>query len=90
MCRAVTSFSIKSPQAQEDHLFIHENESESVHFTHIQQINEWEDFIMFTVAVILFCTGAVIAVINAYCLGTRCMRVGSNRDYAHFSPCTFY
>ena len=51
---------------------------------------DWEDFVMFTIAVILFCTGAVIAVINAYCMGTRCMRVGSNRDIAHFSPCTFY
>ena len=51
---------------------------------------ETEDFIMFTVAVILFCVGSVIAVINAYCMGTRCFRVGSNRDIAHFSPCTLY
>uniref|UniRef100_A0A7M5VAE3 Uncharacterized protein n=1 Tax=Clytia hemisphaerica TaxID=252671 RepID=A0A7M5VAE3_9CNID len=51
---------------------------------------EREDFIMFTIAVILFCAGSVIAVINAYCMGTKCMRVGSNRDIAHFSPCTFY
>ena len=49
-----------------------------------------EDFVMFTVAVILFCVGSVIAVINAYCMGTRCLRVGSNRDIAHFSPCTLY
>lgn len=60
---------------------------------HVQTLNtadETEDLIMFTVAVILFCVGAVIAVINAYCMGTRCMKVGSNRELAHFSPCTYY
>ena len=49
-----------------------------------------EGFVMFTIAVILFIVGSIIAVINGYCIGTRCMRVGSNREYAHFSPCTFY
>lgn len=59
-------------------------------FQTLSDSDETEDLIMFTVAVILFCVGAVIAVINAYCMGTRCMRVGSNRELAHFSPCTYY
>ena len=51
---------------------------------------DFEDILMFALAVVLFCAGAVVAIINAYCMGTRCMKVGSNREFSHFSPCTFY
>ena len=45
--------------------------------------------IMFVVAVVLFVAGSIIAVFNAYYCG-KCFAVGQPKEYAHFSPCTFF
>lgn len=44
---------------------------------------------MLTLAIILFFVGSVIAVANAYYCG-KCFAVGQPKEYAHFSPCTFF
>ena len=56
---------------------------------HGQLISDFYISIMLTIAIILFIVGSVIAIANAYYCG-KCFSVGQPKEYAHFSPCTFY
>lgn len=52
-------------------------------------VNSIEDLIMLWLAVSLFVVGTVIAILNAYYCG-KCFAVGQPKEYAHFTPCTFF
>lgn len=54
--------------------------------------HQMEDFIFFTIAVILFCVGALICVINATHIGKCMIRVDTSgiEGFFHFKYCTYY
>jgi len=78
-----------SINTQEGQVVAYTTESTSASNTHGCIVFDHYMSSMLTVAIILFVVGSLIAVANAYYCG-KCFSVGQPKEYAHFSPCTFY
>ena len=87
-CQKTFSKSVNGNEAYEVDNIVAQDNLQYV-YTYKHQL---EDFVLFAIAVILFCMGVCICLINAYCIGKCISRVESSatNGLSHFSHCTYY